>query len=151
MGHNVSCVLEPALPDSLYECLQDECIKSDVKRGCKRPDTAAPSYNTRLRDGLDTQMCIRDRQWAQLVKEAAYTPQEGELFWQYWFDENPQVVVDGKKAVEQLSEHRFSTLSFLHSYLERRDDENTMMARWKRQPMTCLLYTSCSCPAAAVL
>ena len=75
-------------------------------------------------------------QWAQLVKEAAYTPQEGELFWQYWFDENPQVVVDGKKAVEQLSEHRFSTLSFLHSYLERRDDENTMMARWKRQPMT---------------
>ena len=70
------------------------------------------------------------------MKEAAYTPQEGELFWQYWFDENPQVVVDGKKAVEQLSEHRFSTLSFLHSYLERRDDENTMMARWKRQPMT---------------
>ncbi|MFR8331239.1 MAG: hypothetical protein ACLU9S_01805 [Oscillospiraceae bacterium] len=24
----------------------------------------------------------------------------------------------------------------MHSYLERRDDENTMMARWKRQPMT---------------
>ena len=54
MGHNVSCVLEPALPDSLYECLQDECIKSDVKRGCKRTDPAAASYNTRLRDGLDT-------------------------------------------------------------------------------------------------
>ena len=53
-------------------------------------------------------------QWAQLVKEAAYTPQEGELYWNSWLTEN-NVTVNGFKVIQQLSEHRFTTLSIHHS------------------------------------
>lgn len=74
-------------------------------------------------------------QWQQLLKEAAYTPQDGELFWSSWNLETG-VYCDGFDALCQLSEHRFTSLSVLHGYLDSGDVENTTMGKWKRQILT---------------
>lgn len=49
-------------------------------------------------------------QWQQLLKEAAYTPQDGELFWSSW-NLDTGVYCDGFDALCQFSEHRFTSLS----------------------------------------
>ncbi|MFR8331243.1 MAG: DUF4874 domain-containing protein [Oscillospiraceae bacterium] len=74
-------------------------------------------------------------QWAQLVKEAAYTPQEGELYWNSWLTEN-NVTVNGFKVIQQLSEHRFTTLSIHHSYLDMGSSNASAMGRWKKDAIT---------------
>ena len=70
-------------------------------------------------------------QWKQLVKEAAYTPQEGELYWNSWLIQN-KVNVDGYKTIEQLSEHRFTTLSIHHSYLDMANRDESQIGSWKK-------------------
>lgn len=80
-----------------------------------------------LEDGTD--------QWLQLVKEAAYTPQDGELYWNYWFPEN-DAWVDGKRCVLQFSEHRFTTLSIMHSYLDMGRAETSEIGKWKKIAIT---------------
>lgn len=74
-------------------------------------------------------------QWQQLVKEAAYTPQDGELYWSYW-NTDTGVFCDGFDALRQFSEHRFTSLSVLHGYLDSKDAENTTMGKWKKQILT---------------
>ncbi|MDD6034529.1 MAG: DUF4874 domain-containing protein [Oscillospiraceae bacterium] len=74
-------------------------------------------------------------QWRQLVREAARTPQDGELFWSNWNRQN-DVYCDGYEALCELSEHRFTSLSILHGYLDSPEPETTTMGRWKRQPLT---------------
>ena len=80
-----------------------------------------------LEDGTD--------QWLQLIKEAAYTPQDGEIYWNSWFPEN-DAWVDGKRCVLQFSEHRFSTLSIMHSYLDWGRKETSEIGKWKKIAMT---------------
>ena len=74
-------------------------------------------------------------QWMQLLREAAYTPQEGELYLQYWFKEN-DVELDNLKILEQLSEHRYTTLSLLHSYVDAGAGDDTNIGKWKKEPIT---------------
>lgn len=74
-------------------------------------------------------------QWMQLLREAAYTPQEGELYLQYWFKEN-DVELDNLKILEQLSEHRFTTLSLIHSYVDAGAGDDTNIGKWKKEPIT---------------
>lgn len=74
-------------------------------------------------------------QWDQLVQEAAYTPQEGELFMQYWFDSN-HVRLDNQQVLIQLSEHRFTTLSAIHSYVDAGAGDETNIGQWKSVPVT---------------
>lgn len=80
-----------------------------------------------LEDGTD--------QWLQLVQEAAYTPQDGELYWNSWMTDN-DAWVDGKRCLLQFSEHRFSTLSIMHSYLDMGRSEKSEIGKWKKIPVT---------------
>lgn len=80
-----------------------------------------------LEDGTD--------QWLQLIKEAAYTPQDGELYWNYWFPAN-DAWVDGKRCVLQFSEHRFTTLSISHSYLDWSRKDTSEIGKWKKLAVT---------------
>lgn len=100
-------------------------IENDAVFG-KLPDLV--SYGT---GGLDE----GTEQWDQLVREAARTPQEGELFMQYWFD-GSHVQLDNQKVLIQLSEHRFTTLSAIHSYVDAGAGPDTNIGRWKQQPVT---------------
>ncbi len=100
-------------------------IENDSVFG-KLPDLV--SYGT---GGLDE----GTEQWEQLVREAAYTPQEGELFMQYWFDSNG-VELDNQKVLIQLSEHRFTTLSAIHSYVDGGAGPETEIGQWKEEPVT---------------
>lgn len=78
-------------------------------------------------------------QWVQLVKEAAYTPQEGELYLQEWFadgQEGEGVEINNLKVLEQLSEHRFTTLSLIHSYVDAGAGPNTNIGKWKKEIIT---------------
>lgn len=78
-------------------------------------------------------------QWVQLVKEAAYTPQEGELYLQEWFadgQEGAGVELNNLKILEQFSEHRFTTLSLIHSYVDAGAGPNTNIGKWKKEPIT---------------
>lgn len=78
-------------------------------------------------------------QWVQLVKEAAYTPQEGELYLQEWFadgQEGEGVEIDNLKVLEQLSEHRFTTLSLIHSYVDAGAGPDTNIGKWKNEFLT---------------
>lgn len=74
-------------------------------------------------------------QWVQLVKEAAYTPQEGELYLQEWFGQY-DVELDNLKILEQLSEHRFTTLSLIHSYVDAGAGPDTNIGKWKKEVIT---------------
>lgn len=74
-------------------------------------------------------------QWRQLVREAAYAPQDGELFWSHW-NRQTGAYCDGFEAILQFSEHRFNSLSVLHGYLDDPDTEITTMGRWKKQILT---------------
>ena len=78
-------------------------------------------------------------QWVQLVREAAYTPQEGELYLQEWFadgQEGEGVEINNLKVLEQLSEHRFTTLSLIHSYVDAGAGPNTNIGKWKKEIIT---------------
>ena len=62
-------------------------------------------------------------------------PQDGEIYWNSWFPEN-DAWVDGKRCVLQFSEHRFSTLSIMHSYLDWGRKETSEIGKWKKIAMT---------------
>ncbi len=73
--------------------------------------------------------------WVQIRNEAAYTPQDGELYWSFWNRENG-MYADGYEALEQFSEHRFTSFSVLHGYADTDCAPDCTMERWKRQPLT---------------
>lgn len=79
-------------------------------------------------------------QWDQLMREAAYAPQDGELYWHFWFEQNPGMTVHAADALRQLSEHRFSTLSILHSYFDacivNGDAGKSVMGRWMEEKIS---------------
>lgn len=74
-------------------------------------------------------------QWIQLRNEAAYAPQDGELYWSFWNRENG-LYADGYDSLEQFSEHRFTSFSVLHGYADTDCSPDCTMERWKRQPIT---------------
>lgn len=38
-------------------------------------------------------------QWDQLMREAAYAPQDGELYWHFWFEQNPGMTVHAARRI----------------------------------------------------
>ena len=76
-----------------------------------------------------------NEQWLQLTREAAYTPQDGETYWNDWLKEN-DAWIDGLRCVLQFSEHRFTTLSIKHCYLDWGRDEKAEIGKWKKLPVT---------------
>lgn len=74
-------------------------------------------------------------QWQQLVMQAAYAPQDGELYWSFWNQER-NIYCDGLDAIKQFSEHRFTSLSILHGYRDEGGTDDTTMGRWKKQTVT---------------
>ena len=102
-------------------------IENDSVFGKVPANTPGVSGTGGLEDGSE--------QWEQLIREAPYTPQEGELYWNNWLINNG-VTVDGYKVVEQLSEHRFTTLSIHHSYLDMADRTRSEIGKWKHLPVT---------------
>ena len=74
-------------------------------------------------------------QWLQIKNEAAFTPQDGELYWSFW-NRDTGKYTDGYDMIEQLSEHRFTSLSVLHGYADTDCAPDCTMERWKRQPLT---------------
>ena len=73
--------------------------------------------------------------WKRIRDEAAFTPQDGELYWSWWNRDNG-VYTDGYDMIEQLSEHRFTSLSVLHGYADVDCALDCTMERWKCQPLT---------------
>ncbi len=73
--------------------------------------------------------------WKRIRNEAAFTPQDGELYWSWWNRETG-IYTDGYDMIEQLSEHRFTSLSVLHGYADVDCASDCTMERWKRQPLT---------------
>lgn len=73
--------------------------------------------------------------WQRIRNEAAFTPQDGELYWSWW-NRNNGAYPDGYDMIEQLSEHRFTSLSVLHGYADVDCAPDCTMERWKRQPLT---------------
>lgn len=71
--------------------------------------------------------------WFQIRNEAAYAPQDGELFWS---SQNNSIHADGYESIEQFSEHRFTSFSVLHGYADADKAPDCTMERWKRQPLT---------------
>lgn len=80
-----------------------------------------------LEDGND--------QWLQLTQEAAYTPQDGEMYLNSWFTAN-DAWVDAKRCVLQFSEHRFTTFSISHGYLETKRADSSQIGKWKQVAVT---------------
>ena len=102
-------------------------IENDSVFGKVPANTPGVSGTGGLDDGSE--------QWEQLIREAPYTPQEGELYWNNWLINNG-VTVDGYKVIEQLSEHRFTTLSIHHSYLDMADRTKSEIGKWKNLLIT---------------
>ena len=74
-------------------------------------------------------------QWNQLVTQAPYAPQDGELYYSTWNQTN-NVYCDGYEAIRQFSEHRFTTFSHYHGYWDAGGTAQTAMGRWKNLAVT---------------
>lgn len=78
--------------------------------------------------------------WAQVTKESAYIPIDGELFWGRWSinkdGNNDGFMIDGFKVIEQLSEHRFTSLSINHNYHEDGFEYKYSMQYWQETELT---------------
>ena len=73
--------------------------------------------------------------WQQVINESPYCPQDSELYW------NAQCVslndyCDGFDALKEFSEHRMTSFSVLHSYLDAAENVRTSMGDWKAQTLT---------------
>lgn len=78
------------------------------------------------------------QEWKQMIKEGAYTPQDGELFWTDPGSNYANKVVDGYKSIVEMSEHRYSTFSGHHGNWDGGQFPETkpVMQRWREQPLT---------------
>lgn len=78
--------------------------------------------------------------WDQVTREAAYIPIDGELFWGKWSinqDGNSDgFLLDGFKVIEQLSQHRFTSLSINHNYHEDGFEHKYSMQYWQETAIT---------------
>ncbi|MEG1887732.1 MAG: DUF4832 domain-containing protein, partial [Oscillospiraceae bacterium] len=75
------------------------------------------------------------KQWDQAIKQSAYSPQDGELYWSEWSTAHDQYC-DGLDAILQISEHRFTSLSVLHGYKDDEFEPATAMGKWKKNEVT---------------
>ena len=75
--------------------------------------------------------------WEQLTREAAYTPQDGELFVNVNLVETKRMV-DGKEAILEMAHHRFTSFSCWHGYKEisAEEENTTVMYGWKQEEIT---------------
>lgn len=71
-------------------------------------------------------------QWTYSIKEAAYVPVAGELFWGWWFVNNQSLLdrLDPALVLQQLSDMRFYAMSMAHSYKEVDTSANMNPSRW---------------------
>lgn len=85
----------------------------------------------------DFQLGHPNGQWEQIIREAAWTPQDGELFVNVNLVQTRRMV-DGIEAILELAHHRHTSLSCWHGYKEISSDweHTTVMGRWKTQPIT---------------
>ena len=78
--------------------------------------------------------------WDQVTKEAAYIPIDGELYWGNWSinkdGNNNGFMIDGFKVIEQLSQHRFTSLSINHNYHEDGFEYKYSMQYWQETEIT---------------
>lgn len=73
--------------------------------------------------------------WKQLTAEAAYTPQDGETFWEDDLHK-AQEWADGYESILGMFEHRYSCFSGLHGNYDWGSRSDTTMGRWRRQSVT---------------
>ena len=72
--------------------------------------------------------------WEQCTAQAATAPQDGETYWNYacidydWW-------ADPREAVREFYDHRFTSFSIKHSYLDAQNAENTFK-KWKNAEVT---------------
>ncbi len=85
----------------------------------------------------DFQVGHPNDEWEQVIREAAWTPQDGELFVNVNLVKTRRMV-DGMEAILELAHHRHASLSCWHGYKEISSDwePTTVMGRWKTQPIT---------------
>ena len=73
-------------------------------------------------------------EWEQVTKEGAYTPQGGEMFVNTAMIDTGRIPV-GFEVILECYNHRHTSLSFWHGYLEAYNSDN-VMNRWKSEPLT---------------
>lgn len=74
--------------------------------------------------------------WEQAVKEGAYAPQDGELYFQGQFEHDLGFFPDGYACLLGMSQLRMTTFSSENSYLETVGTGTSAMQQWMNQPVT---------------
>ena len=74
--------------------------------------------------------------WDRNVKEAAYTPQDGEFYYWSQFTNDIGYYPDGYACILGMSELRFTTFSAINGWLDRGALQDGAMARCMKQPVT---------------
>lgn len=74
--------------------------------------------------------------WERAVSEAAYTPQDGELYFSQELQNKNGQYPDGYACILGCSQLRFTTLSAMNGYLDQGAMKDGAMVRWMNQPVT---------------
>lgn len=74
--------------------------------------------------------------WEQAVKEGAYAPQDGELYFDGQFVHDLGFYPDGYACLLGMSQLRMTTFSSENGYLEASETGNSAMHQWLSQPVT---------------
>jgi hypothetical protein len=74
----------------------------------------------------------------QIARECPYLPVDGELFWGNWSEskEYGGFYPDGFLVAKWLFDHRFTSFSLVHNYLEGGPDKAYAMVQWRRTEIT---------------
>ena len=79
--------------------------------------------------------------WNKFMAENPYVPVDGELFWGRWslgqdFTAVGGRMLNGFDIIKQLSQHRYTTFSCHHNYMEDGADKKYSMQYWQETPIT---------------
>lgn len=84
--------------------------------------------------------------YKEFAATSQYRLNDGEMPWGGFTDE-PNEIVDGKKFIIQMMEHRMTTLSIKHNYIETNKGEGKFnIARWKEEYITEKELKEMNCP-----